>query len=96
MKLTKMYSGNYQRNGIQGQGFYSALINFKDGKYSGKGFLITFTADDSYEVNPNNCRVVDLNNLKQSWRGDSFAYSLREFFIRNNVTDVYSYLEKTK
>lgn len=91
MEIIRLTKGNYQRNGVAGEGFFSALMEWKENgiKKHFKNFLITFTEGNEAH---SNCRVVDLNNPEESWRGDEFAYALNRFFAGAKITDIYKYI----
>lgn len=100
MKITKLYNGNYQRNGVCGEGFYSCLIDWKDGKDKGQGFLATFTVHFNENdiplkdrIKTTTCRVIDLNNLQLSWRGDNFGVAIEDF-LKSKTDDFYEYITK--
>src|SRR4030067_14727 len=96
MKTTKVYNGNYQRNGVSGEGFFSAMIDFKEDKTANKGFLITFTVDEITQAPDRyNCRVIDPQNPRRAWRWDVFADELNYFF-KQKTTDIYGYLNDNK
>ena len=102
MKITKMYKGNYQRNGVCGEGFYSCLIDWKDGKEGGRGFLATFTVHFNGDEEPfkdriktTTCRIVNLNNLQNDWRGDNFGVAIEDF-LRSKTSNFYEYIKGLK
>jgi len=86
-----MYNGNYQRNGICGEGFFSCFIDWKDGKEGGKGFLATFGEHTKNKINTTNCRIVDLDNPKCSWRGDNFGADIEDF-LKSQTDDFYKFI----
>ena len=95
MKIIKLTRGNYQRNGIAGEGFFSALMEWKEEgmRKHFRDFLVTFQEyKESASINWETCRVVDLNNPEDSWRGDHFATDLTEFFTLNKIIDIYEYI----
>ena len=96
MKVTKLTKGNYQRNGVAGEGFFSAIMEWKeDGeKKHHKNFLTTFQTYPDNTVDWETCRVIDLDNLQKSWRGDNFANDLSRFFTQNKITDIYKYIKE--
>ncbi len=90
---------NFQRNGVSGDSFYSIILETKE-KDTNNHFLITFETDEAdLKINRHTCRVVELNNLSESWRGDIFADHLNEMFqeLRNGfhlgLVTIYDFLE---
>ncbi len=90
---------NFQRNGVAGESFYSIILETKEEKRNNH-FLVTFQTDDSdVKINRQTCRVVDMNNLTESWRGDVFADYLSEMFedLKNGFhlghSTIYDFLE---
>lgn len=97
MKINRIYSGNYQRNGISGNGFFSCFFDWACDGETGNNFLITFEpADDesSEFVKIESVRVIGLKNPTLSWRGDEFGYALNWMFKREGVikSALYDYI----
>lgn len=86
MKNLKIIS--YQRNGVQGNGFYVATAN-----EFGKDFVITFETgvpegmelDDNFadrHIKVETCRAICLSDLTEKWRGDDFALEMQKIINR--------------
>ncbi|MBK7380501.1 MAG: hypothetical protein IPJ03_16220 [Ignavibacteriales bacterium] len=72
---------NFQRNGVAGESFYSLTIDTKEQKNERGKYLITFKTDETdTKILRGSCRVVDLNNLTECYRGDQFADALNDMF----------------
>lgn len=69
---------DYHRNGVSGRGFFSFLI--QDNEYPLSNLLATAetTDENESEIEAESCRVVDTNNLLLNWRGDRYAYAIKE------------------
>jgi len=72
---------DYQRNGISGEGFFQALIDFKEKDDSGTGLIATFETkadEDGNEIGVNQIttRVIDPLDFNRHWRGDSLGYDI--------------------
>ena len=79
-KITKIDKLKFHRNGVNGKSFYSCLVTVKEDKTI-NNYLVTFETDESdMEVLKNNCRVIYLNDISLTWRGDNFAIWLNEYF----------------
>lgn len=63
----QIISSNYQRNGVSGVGFVSALV-YDD---IGKPLLVTVAyGTDGETLDPASCRVVNPCNMTEGFRGD--------------------------
>lgn len=73
MKI-KIKSLHFQRNGVGGENFYACYFSMKDGK-SFPNMLATFqtTTLDDTDIIRSSCRVVNLNDINSSWRGDEIS-----------------------
>lgn len=86
MKIVKYGNMNFQRNGVAGEPFYSLTIQTRESKNKLDNYLITFnTFENDMAIIPSSCRVINLNNLTESYRGDEFAHALNDMFndLRN-------------
>lgn len=82
-KITKIDKLKYHRNGVNGESFYSCLVTIKEDKTINKNYLVTFETDESdLEVIKQNCRVINLDDVSLTWRGDNFAIWLNESFVK--------------
>lgn len=64
---------NYQRNGISGQGFYTAILSDEDNPTA--AFLATFSVkhercESLSTIDVETFRVINLHDLTDCWRGD--------------------------
>jgi len=89
----KIIAMNYQRNGVSGEPFMSALIN---GIAGTKGtFIATFeTNDKDTEINQSTCRVVDVYNHYEGWRGDQISYDIQKAFKETGLKTFYDWITK--
>ena len=93
MAQIKLIHLTFQRNGVHGQPFYHALIDYREGeKYR---MLVTFETDKTDKrVNWQTCRAVNLDNLNDKWRGDEIAINLTRFFANKRKKEkgcIYDY-----
>lgn len=80
-EITAVDNLQYNRNGVDGKSFYSCLVTVKEDRTINKNYLVTFETDKSdMEVIKNNCRVINLDDVTSTWRGDNFAIWLNEYF----------------
>lgn len=87
----KILAMNYQRNGISGESFIVARIKNIDGRIG--DFLVTFQTNDAdKEINPHTCRVVELNNVYDNWRGDYISFDIQKLFKATGVKTYYDWL----
>lgn len=80
MKILTVYTMAFQRNGVAGTPFYTALIKYKDGNKVIDNFLLTFeTEDDDKGIRIESCRGVHLSDCNSAWRGDEIGYMMVDY-----------------
>ena len=73
-ELRKVHDVTYHRNGISGIGFYSVRYDWADYDGVERRMLATITPNsDIGGYNETSCRVIDIDEPQESWRGDSLA-----------------------
>ena len=90
---------NFQRNGVAGEPFYSLTLETKE-KNKRNHYLVTFQTDDKdIRVDRHTCRVVNLQDITESWRGDIFADYINIMFeelrkgFQLGLVAIYDFLE---
>lgn len=84
---TKIKTVSFQRNGVQGEGFYCVHFSLKDGK-TFPNMIATFRTqvenlfrkevfEEECVIDYSSCRVVNCDDVTSAWRGDSIGYTLQ-------------------
>lgn len=86
----RLESLNFQRNGICGDPFWSAIVI--DPAQDARGrFLATWATkgDDGDEVEVESCRFVQLDAPQLSWRGDRMGEDLKRYLEKTKLMDKF-------
>lgn len=95
MKIKSVANLTYHRNGVQGEGFYSAFIKVYGDKDT---FLLTFTTvEDNFSSDQvpyiPSCRVICTDKPTENWRGDEYGISLHHWlkqqYLDKKATCIY-------
>lgn len=98
----RILSVNFQRNGIQGESFYSVMFADYSFMKNQNVFLATFKTPSYSEkhIDISSCRVVEIDNNNSSWRGDEVAYRLQnklhEMLTRQSYNSFYDLTTKAE
>lgn len=92
----KIQGLTYHRNGVCGNGFYSAIVTGWDKEYPDE-FLVTWEPEQSEDSQGfptlESCRAVYLSDPTMRWRGDEMAEDVAKCLEHekenHNVSNVY-------
>ena len=104
MWTVKVKRIKYNRNGVMGEPFYSALIDSRIDKHDKQNLIATFTTTDLLENGGDNtvvihtCRVINPLDITLCWRGDEFAREIqgeldKAMKINDKIKGVYDWME---
>ena len=80
---------NFQRNGVGGEPFFVATFSKLDDGTKGN-FVATFEVDNAdKQINSSTCRVVEVGNPYESWRGDNIASQIQKAFEATGMKGYY-------
>jgi hypothetical protein len=85
---TIIHTVSFQRNGVQGEGFYTVHFLLKDGE-TFPNMIATFKTqvdnlfkkevieEEDTVIDYSSCRVVNADDVTSAWRGDEIGYQLQ-------------------
>ena len=76
----------FHRNGVSGNSYFSLLAKTNIGN-----LLLTFEYSIARldRADRRSLRAINIDDLKEKYRGDEIADDLNKWFLNNGVTDIY-------
>ena len=87
MKLTKVESIKYHRNGVGGVGFFVVIGTWKEGRESHRMMVQVFPDGENI---PSHYSCIDLDDPTARWRGDHFVDAAWKAVRERKADEVYS------